>query len=421
MSYDTRKLWVIIPVGGKATRLLPLTAETSKACIRLVNRPLIEISLVCLASQGIKNFIFGVKGYTNYRNLQDQFESGVGFSARYGFSPRVHIKYQPNIDDFGSGDSARINMEYYDVKESVFAVQGDNIFDIDIGAFLAFHQEKGGIMTIGLHAVKDVSGYGVAEVDSNMRIFKFVEKPEKGAAPSNLANTGLYIFTPEIRKILSGEKIQKLMAKKNRLDFGYDVIPFLLEEGYPIYGYVLSGNWYDVGTPKRYLETMSDIMNGKLSSLQELEGRVSEESTIWIQGETPSSIKRRNEILKKVKAGIIELKGAVMIGRHCQIGDGTRIVNSCIDNYTIIGKNVTINNSAIMDRVLIGDYAEIDGSIIGRHVRVESTSLKPIKLEGVTTIADDVTIASGSRLKASNVYPHQYVSEGNYEGITIRA
>lgn len=420
MGYDISRLWVIIPVGGKATRLLPLTAETSKACIRLVNRPLIEISLLCLANQGIRNFIFGIKGYTNYRNLHDQFESGVGFSARYGLSPRVHIKYQPKVDDFGSGDSARINMEYYDVREPVFAVQGDNLFDIDIGSFVAFHKEKGGLMTIGLHEVEDVSGYGVAEMDDDMRILRFVEKPRKEEAPSNLANTGLYLFTPEIRNVLCGEKIQKLMSKINRLDFGYDVIPFLLEQGYPVYGYVLKSNWYDVGTPKRYLDTMQDILHGKLLCLQDLEGKVSEEETVWIQGDTPASLIRRSEILRKVNERKIELQGAVLIGRHCQIGDGTKIVNSCIDNYTIIGRNVTIENSAVMDRVTIGENAQIDNSILGRNVTVESTSLKPTKIEDVTTVADDSTITSGSRLKASNVYPHIYVHEGNYEGITIR-
>ena len=76
-NYAPEKIRVIIPVGGKATRLLPLTAETSKACLRLLNRPLVEFSLLSLASQGIRNFIFGVKGYTNYRDLYDYFESGV--------------------------------------------------------------------------------------------------------------------------------------------------------------------------------------------------------------------------------------------------------------------------------------------------------------------------------------------------------
>jgi len=420
LSYRLEDLWVIIPVGGRATRLLPLTAETSKACIRLVNRPLIEISLLCLASQGIRNFIFGVKGYTNYRSLHDCLESGVGFSAKYGFSPRIHIKYQPNVDDLGSGDSARINMEYYDVKDAVFAVQGDNIFDVDMTSLVAFHRDKGGIMSIGLNAVKDVTGYGVAEIDNNMRISRFVEKPKPEEAPSNLANTGLYMFSPEIREVLSGDKAKKLTAKRNRLDFGYDVIPFLLEEGYPVYGYVLSGNWYDVGTPERYLEAMHDILHGKLVCLQDFEGRVSRDSTIWIQGETPASIRRRQDILRKVREGRIELRGAVLIGRHCQIGDGSRIVDSCIDNYTTIGKNVTIENSAIMDRVFIGDGAYISQSIVGRHVTVNSTTTKPTRIENVTTIADDVTIAPGSRLVASKIYPHLRIPEGNYEEITVR-
>ncbi|MGB9778187.1 MAG: sugar phosphate nucleotidyltransferase, partial [Candidatus Bathyarchaeales archaeon] len=50
-NYAPERLRVIIPVGGKATRLLPLTAETSKACLRILNRPLIEFSLLSLASQ----------------------------------------------------------------------------------------------------------------------------------------------------------------------------------------------------------------------------------------------------------------------------------------------------------------------------------------------------------------------------------
>jgi len=141
-NYAPERLRVIIPVGGKAKRLLPLTAETSKACLRLLNRLLIEFSLVSLSRQGIQKFIFGVKGYTNYRDLHDYFGSGFGFSARYGITPRVHIKYQPNVDDFGSADSARINMEYYNVKDPVFAVQGDNIFDVDVKELVDFPRKE---------------------------------------------------------------------------------------------------------------------------------------------------------------------------------------------------------------------------------------------------------------------------------------
>ena len=408
-DYAPERLRVIIPVGGKAKRLLPLTAETSKACLRLLNRPLIEFSLLSLARQGIKNFIFGVKGYTNYRDLHDYFESGYGFSARYRISPRVHIKYQPNVEDVGSADSARINMEYYNVKDPVFAVQGDNIFDVDLKELVEFHQKKGAIMTIALREVENVEGYGIADINKNMRIARFVEKPLPKEAPSNLANTGLYMVSPEIRKIFKEKGVKQIIKERHRLDFGYDFIPYLIKTGRPVYGYTLKGSWYDVGTPERYLEAVKDMLNGRFSSLTDFGGRIDEETRVWVQGESVESMKRRKEIIRKIKQGKIEVKGSVLIGRHCKIGNNVRIVNSCIDNYTKISNGVTIVNSAIMDRVIIKEKVEVKESIIGRHVTILSTPKKPTKIDSVSVIADDVTIAEGCRLKATKIYPHQYV------------
>jgi NDP-sugar pyrophosphorylase family protein len=408
-NYASERLRVIIPVGGKAKRLLPLTAETSKACLRILNRPLIEFSLLSLARQGIRNFIFGVKGYTNYRDLHDYFESGYGFSAKYEIKPRVHIKYQPNVEDYGSADSARINMEYYNVRDPVFAVQGDNIFDVDLKELVEFHQKKGAIMTIALREVEDVEGYGIADINKDMRISRFVEKPTPKEAPSNLANTGLYMVSPEIRKIFNEKGVKQIIKEKKRLDFGYDFIPYIIKTGRPVYGYTLKGCWYDVGTPKRYLDAMQDMLNGRFSSLRDFGGKIDEQSKIWVQGESIEAQRRRKEIIRKIKQGKIEVKGAVLIGRHCQISDGARIVNSCIDNYTKIGKNVVIENSAVMDRVIIEEKAEIRESIIGRHVTVRSSPRKQTRIEAVSVVADDVIIAEGCILSSTKIYPHQYV------------
>ena len=408
-NYAPERLRVITPVGGKAKRLLPLTAETSKACLRILNRPLIEFSLLSLARQGIRNFIFGVKGYTNYRDLHDYFESGYGFSARYGISPRVHIKYQPNFDDLGSADSARINMEYYNVRDPVFAVQGDNIFDVDLKELVEFHQKKRAVMTIALREVEDVEGYGIADINKDKRISRFVEKPAPKEAPSNLANTGLYMVSPEIRKIFKEKGVKQIIKERHRLDFGYDFIPYIIKTGRTVYGYTLKGSWYDVGTPKRYLEAMQDMLNGRFLSLTDFGGRISEEARIWVQGESYEALKRRQEIIRKIKQGKIDVEGSVLIGRHCKISDGVRIVNSCIDNYTKIGKGVVIENSAVMDRAIIEEKAEIKESIIGRHVTVLSSLRKQTKIDSVSVIADDVTIAEGCKLTATKIYPHQFV------------
>jgi len=408
-NYAPERLRVIIPVGGKAKRLLPLTAETSKACLRLLNRPLIEFSLLSLARQGIINFMFGVKGYTNYRDLHDFFGSGYGFSARYGISPRVHMKYQPNVDDLGSANSASINMEYYNVRDPVFAVQGDNIFDVDLEELVEFHQKKGAVMTIALRKVEDVEGFGIADINKAMRISRFVEKPTPKEAPSNLANTGLYMVSPEIRRIFKEKGVKQIVKERHRLDFGFDFIPYLIKSGRPVYGYTLKGSWYDVGTPRRYLEAMQDMLDGRFSLLTDFGGKISEEKRIWVQGESKESMKRRREIIRKIKQGKIEVEGSVLIGRHCKISNGVKIVNSCIDNYTKIGKGVVIENSAVMDRAIIEEKAEIRESIIGRHATICSSLKKQTKIGSVSVIADDVTIAKGCKLDATKIYPHQYV------------
>ncbi|MEM2875708.1 MAG: NDP-sugar synthase [Candidatus Bathyarchaeia archaeon] len=419
VQYLPENLRVIIPIGGRAKRLLPLTAETSKACIRLLNRPLIEIALLCLANQGVKNFIFGVKGYTNYRNLHDYFESGIGFSAKYGIEPRIHIKYQPNVEDCGSADSARINIEYYDIKDPIFAVQGDNIFDVDLKKLMEFHVERGAMMTIGLREVEDVEGFGIADIDEDMRIRRFVEKPSIKESPSNLANTGLYLVTPQIREVLQEDGIKNLIRERGRLDFGYDLIPYLIETGRKVYGYKLSGSWYDVGTPERYLQAMKEILHGRLASLQDFGGRLQEGLQVWVQGESLESIRRRKEIVKKIEDGSIGVEGAVLIGRHCQIGAGVFIKDSCIDNYTKVEDGATIEDSAIMDRTVIGRSAYISNSIVARHVTIKSSLERPTKICGMSVVADDVTIEEGCTMEETKVYPHLKVRKGTYMKRTI--
>ncbi len=419
-NYAPEKIRVIIPVGGKATRLMPLTAETSKACLRLLNRPLVEFSLLSLASQGIRNFIFGVKGYTNYRDLYDYFESGYGFSARYNIKPRIHIKYQPNVDDLGSADSARINMDYYDLRTPVFAVQGDNIFDIKVKSLIDFHREKGAALTIVLREVENVEGLGIADINKDCQICRFVEKPKPKEAPSNLANTGLYVISPEIKKIFKEKGVQQIIKEKNRLDFGYDFIPYVIQTGRPVYGYTLKGSWFDVGTPKNYLEAMKKLLYGGFSTLNDFGGKIDDKCLIWVQGDSNDSEKCRDDIVKRIKQKKIQAKGAVLIGRHCQIEDGAQLEDCCIDNFTRIEKNAVIRGSAVMDRAIVGAYAEVTNSIVGRHVAVNSSQKNPTKIIATSVIADDVILEEGCLIDGSRVYPHQKV-KGVFHNQTLLA
>ena len=299
ITMNVEKLRCFIPIGGEAKRLRPLTHDISKPCVRFLNRPLIEFSMATLAEQGVRNFIFGEYGYTNYSNLFDQYGEGVGFSAKYRIEPRVHIKHQPNLDDLGSADSYRLNVEYYDIRDSVLVVQGDNLFDIDLNDFIRRHEEKGAMMTIALTKVKEVEEYGIAELNKDLKIKRFVEKPSAEKAPSNLANAGIYLLSPEVRRIIESEEVKKIMEERRRLDFGFDFIPYLVDKGFPVYGYELKV-WYDVGTPENYLKAMHDFLHGKLN-IRVSEERILPNRNVWVQGYSEESVKRREEIVRKYK------------------------------------------------------------------------------------------------------------------------
>ncbi len=406
MDWRPEDIKVIIPIGGEATRLRPLTIETSKATVRLLNRPLIEFPILELAKQGVKEFIFGVRGYVNYKSLFDTFKEGIGFSARYKIKPRVHFKYQPRVDSVGNADSVRINMEYYRVEDITLVIQGDNIFRIDLKKLIDFHLSKGAMMTIVLKKWDNVEDFGVADVAEDMRIRRFVEKPKKEEAPSNLINTGIYVLSPKIREVFGNDDMRE-MLKLGKMDFGKDVIPYLIEKGYAVYGFEMEGMWFDVGTPDRYLDAMETL----LATLPDNEiggKRIDQDRRIFVQGSSPDSIRRRNIIISKYKKGRLDIQGNALIGRHCQIGNGIFIQNSTIDNFSIVENNVKIIRSAVMDRVYIGRDVVIQNSIIGRHAEIKSGT-KIID----SVIGDDVSIGEGSEIIRSKIYPHRIINAGS--------
>jgi NDP-sugar pyrophosphorylase family protein len=359
--------------------------------------------MIALAEQGVRNFIFGEMGYTNYSNLFDQYGEGIGFSAKYRIEPRVHIKHQPNLDDVGSADSYRINMEYYDIRKPVIVVQGDNLFSFNLSDFMRQHEEKKALMSIALIRVKNVGEYGVADVDDDMRIKRFVEKPRLDQAPSNLANAGIYLLSPELRSIVNGEEVMRIRNERGRLDFGYDLIPYLVDKGFPVYGYEIP-IWFDVGSPEKYLEAMLNVLRGALD-IRITEERIVPGRNIWVQGYSEESVKRREEIVRKYKENRLSLEGAVLMGRHTRIGDYSKIMDSSIDNFCIIGEHVVIERSAIMDAAKIGDYACISDSIIGRKVVIESSKENPTSIGSFSTIGNSVRIREGCRLINTRVNP----------------
>lgn len=408
-----------IPIGGIGKRLRPIAVGYSKALVRIVNRPLVDIAVAILVKEvGVGRFIFGVKGLENYQTLWDYFKGGTGYSAEYEL-PRVDIKYQPNVEDVGSADSLRINMQYYshlfDPDTLVLVVQGDNLFDAkDISDMLTFHKDHDAFMTIALTPVENVEGYGVAEIDKETdQIRGFIEKPKREEAPSNLINTGIYILDPKIKDVFMEKEIQDKIGKNKRLDFGYDLIPHLVEKGYRVFGYQLKHRWHDVGTLQRYLRAMEWLLHRGIPFLSDFYEKISETEGIFVGGISRRASRIKEAISKKYEKEKITFEPPVVFGKHCAIGGNVYIKESTIDNYTKIGNHVTIENSALMDFCRIDDHTEIRHSIIDRGCIIESSKDAPTIISH-SAIGRGARIEAGCRITASKIEPSKKVKSGKY-------
>ncbi|AIU68987.1 nucleotidyltransferase [Thermococcus eurythermalis] len=402
----------VIPIGGEATRLRPLTIETSKGLVRLLNKPILEHSILSLARDGVEEVYLGVRGYVNYTTLFDYFREGYWLKKKYGLEKEVRIRYMPRYESTTNGDAVWYTMRYYDIKEPVVVIQGDNIYQLSLREMYEWHRKKNAFMTIALQPVNDVTGFGVAKIDDDHRIEYFVEKPKPEEAPSNLANTGIYILSENFWEFLE-EDWAKEMKENRRLDFGGDIIPALIEHGYDVYGYPMSGYWFDIGTPDRYLNAAMYLLHHL--SPEDMEA-VEITHDVYMQGKSEMSEDLRKRIRDMIKRGEVLIEGKALLGRHISIGKGTVLEDAIIDNYSMIGENCEILHSVIMDRAKLGNNVRIINSIVGRHVEIGDN----VRIVN-SVIGDNAVISDNVRMYNVKIWPHEFVENGaSLENYTVR-
>src|SRR5690606_21329207 len=117
-------------------------------------------------------------------------------------------------------------------------------------AMLKYHRSKNSLATIALTTVTDPSQFGVVVLEEGGRISHFVEKPAPGTAPSNLVNTGVYLFEPQILDLIPSGKFY---------DFGKELFPFLLAQKEAFYGFTIQDYWRDVGNLREYRDSHEDF------------------------------------------------------------------------------------------------------------------------------------------------------------------
>jgi NDP-sugar pyrophosphorylase family protein len=363
---------VIAPVKGKGTRLYPLTLDKSKSLIPVANMSILERIFGNMATYGCRKF--WIVGEYELYNYFRNGETLPGIS-----DPHIAFNYTTE-EDRGNADGVRIALEKintgtheHKITGDVIIVSGDCVIDIDWRKLMEMHRQKGADMTVVLKSVEDISGYGVARLESD-KVVDFVEKPRSDEAPSNLVNTFINVVSSDmLREVFEEMKSKNLPAN----DFGSNVIPYMTKNRF-VRPYVNEGYWDDVGTPDTLLKANLAVLLGKVSHIN-LTPRIHPTSELSIG---------HNVNLDNI-----------IIGANVSIGNNCRLQNVCINSNATIEDDTVIEDSVIYFGARIGKGCRITRSIIDRFADTgKKTQVGDSYPEETTVVGAYTTLGNGWHL-----------------------
>ncbi|MFC1988303.1 bifunctional sugar-1-phosphate nucleotidylyltransferase/acetyltransferase [Chloroflexota bacterium] len=319
----------VILAAGEGSRMRPLTYTRPKVMLPIADKPILEYLLIEARTAGIEEFIL-VVGYRD-----EQIRSYFGNGEKWGIS----IDYYTQRRQSGTADAIR-TVEGM-VEGNFLMMNGDIIANHQNIKSLVSGQEA----TMSLVEVEKTEDLGLVEISKGevVRIHEKVENP-----PSNLANAGIYLFTPEIFTAIS----QTPTSPRGEYEIT-DSIQLLIDRGHRVL-YQKVDYWLDFSYPWDLLPANEYLLKMiKSQNLGEIEENVVIKDNVSIGEGTI------------VRSGSYII-GPVVIGRNCDIGPNCYIrPHTSIGDDCHIGAAVEIKNSIIMNDSDIPHQNYVGDSIIG--------------------------------------------------------
>lgn len=328
----THQVDAVVLVGGKGTRLRPLTLSAPKPMLPTAGLPFLTHLLSRIAAAGIEHVILG----TSYKPAV--FEAEFGDGSALG----LQIEYVTEEHPLGTGGGIA-NVAGKLRNDTAMVFNGDVLSGADLAQLLDFHRSNRADVTLQLVRVGDPRAFGCVPTDEEDRVVAFLEKTED--PPTDQINAGCYVFERNvIDRIPQGREVS----------VEREVFPALLADGdCKIYGYVDASYWRDMGTPEDFVRGSADL----------------------VRGIAPSPVLRGHRGEQLVHDGAAVSPGALLIGgtvvgRGAEIGpgtrldgavifDGVRVEAGCVIERSIIGFGARIGPRALIRDGVIGDGADI--------------------------------------------------------------
>ncbi|WP_075833913.1 glucose-1-phosphate adenylyltransferase [Deinococcus marmoris] len=274
----------MILAGGQGSRLAPLTQKRSKPAVPFGSKyRIIDFAINNFINSGL----FGIYVLTQYKaqSLTEHIQRGWRFGT---FLSDYFITLVPaqmyRIEELGpvwyrgTADAVYQNLHLLDNNKADYVAifSGDHIYKMNVEHMIQTHIDTRADITIAAYPMpqEQAHQFGIMHVDEKWKVTDFLEKPANppsipGQPGISLTSMGNYIFS---RRALEELLVTSMGDGQDGFDFGGDVIPRALSDGYTVMAYDFHKNpipgqtgpnlyWRDVGTLDAYFEANMDLVS----------------------------------------------------------------------------------------------------------------------------------------------------------------
>ena len=223
----------VILAGGKGTRLKPYTTVFPKPLMPINDKPILEIVIKQLKSQGFDEIILAVG------HLSELIKAFFGDGSKFD----IKIKYSK--EDTPLGTVGGLGLIKDDLNETFLIMNGDVLTTLNFSDLVNYHKRNGAIATVALNKRIVHIDFGVVKLDNGNSIVDYIEKPNI----DYLVSMGVYIFD---------KRVLEYIRPNEYLDFP-NLVKKLINKGEKVMGYSFDGYWLDIGRPDDYERANNEI------------------------------------------------------------------------------------------------------------------------------------------------------------------